>query len=56
MVAKEQALEALDECMRGGGGYGTVVEFIEQSQPVLEWQPIGTAPKSGETSYYVWVE
>ena len=44
-MTKEQALEALDECMRGGGGYGTVVEFIEQSQPVLEWQPIGTAPK-----------
>ena len=34
MVTKRQALEALDECMRGGGGYGTVVEFIEQSQPV----------------------
>ena len=36
MVTKEQALGALNECMRGGGGYGTVVEFIEQSQPVPE--------------------
>ena len=36
MVTKEQALEALNEYMRGGGGYGTVVEFIEQSQPVPE--------------------
>ena len=25
MVAKEQALEALDECMRGGGGYGNAI-------------------------------
>ena len=41
MITKEQAIEALNECLRGGGGYGTVLLFIEQANTVPDEYDLG---------------